>query len=369
VGQLAGGIAHDFNNLLTTVVLYAAIALRRRDLPAGLEGSLETILEESQRASQLVDQILDFSRRSPMEKEPVDLLLNLEQATDVLRRTIPKSIRVTLEAEPGPYVVEADPTRVQQVVMNLALNARDAMPNGGRLDIRLGRTAVRADGRPPVRGMPVGDWVRLSFTDTGMGMSEQVRAHLFEPFFTTKAPGEGTGLGLAQVHGIVMQHGGYIDVESEPGAGSTFTVYLPSHQEKAVRDAEADAAAYPEGSGERILLVEDEPPVRAAIEDSLEALNYQVLCAEHGEDALEIYRSTQDIDLVVTDLVMPVMGGAELAEALREENRDLKIIALTGHDAKQELDELERTTARAVIQKPFGIDELAIVVQRVLDEG
>ena len=219
VGQLAGGIAHDFNNLLTTIMLYAQMGLGKKgDLAPDLTRAFETILDESRQAAKLVQQVLDFSRRSPMETHPVDLKSFIKEAVRVLQRTIPESISLLLEVEPGEYVADADPTRIQQVLMNLVVNARDVMPEGGVLRIDLSRVEVSPGDEPPVAGMASGEWVCLAVTDTGAGILPEVLPHIFEPFFTTKEPGKGTGLGLAQVYGIVTQHEGHVGVETGGGA-------------------------------------------------------------------------------------------------------------------------------------------------------
>jgi two-component system cell cycle sensor histidine kinase/response regulator CckA len=232
VGQLAGGIAHDFNNFLMTIIFYAHLLLRDKDTSPDVASIAETIAGEANRAAALVRQVLDFSRRSVMETEPVDLSSFVREVVDILQKTLPENIRVVTEVGQGDYVVTIDPTRIQQVIMNLALNSRDAMPNGGNLRIELSRVTVDST-EASLPGIPdlelaAGDWVCLSVQDTGTGMDEHVRAHLFEPFFTTKGP-KGNGLGLAQVYGIVKQHGGEIGVETKVDQGTKFQIYLPAY--------------------------------------------------------------------------------------------------------------------------------------------
>jgi PAS domain S-box-containing protein len=378
IGQLAGGIAHDFNNLLTSIILYAQMLLGKPHLPPDLAPSLETILSESHRAAQLVRQVLDFSRRSMMETVTVDLTSLVEEAVAILRRTLPENIHLLLEVGRDEYTVNVDPTRVHQVVMNLATNARDAMPEGGELRIGLSRVEVRAEGvllggevppeaRPPVAGMSAGEWVCLSVLDTGTGMTEEVRSHLFEPFFTTKGPGKGTGLGLAQVHGIVKQHRGYVGVETEMGQGTMFRVYLPVHEAAVEEIMEEEATAVPVGRGETVLLVEDEEKLREAGCEILESLGYRVLAAMDGAEALRLYRSEGGVDLVVTDLVMPEMGGRELMRELRGENPRLKGLAITGYALTEGMEELRGEGLLDVVQKPFDVDTLARIVRRALD--
>jgi two-component system cell cycle sensor histidine kinase/response regulator CckA len=236
VGQLAGGIAHDFNNFLTSIMLHTHILTHMQDVPSEAKSIAETITSESHRAAQLVRQILDFSRRSMMETKPIDLAAFLNETVNILRKTLPENIQLLVEAEGGEYIVKADPTRIQQVVMNLALNARDAMPHGGKLRISLSKVQTMPGEQLDVAemwstDMPPGKWVCLAISDTGVGMTEKTQAHLFEPFFTTKGL-EGTGLGLAQVYGIVKQHGGYIGVDTELGRGTTFRIYLPVYDNR-----------------------------------------------------------------------------------------------------------------------------------------
>jgi len=366
IGQLAGGIAHDFRNFLASILLYADLASRHADLPPMLRSSMETIVSESEQASQLVQQILDFSRRTMMKTQSLDLKPFVEEVVRVLERTIPENIAVHHEAGPGAYVVEADPTRIQQVLMNLALNARDAMPEGGELCIGLSRITVGSREQPPVADMAPGEWVCLSVSDTGAGMTEEVQAHLFEPFFTTKKPGMGTGLGLAQVHGIVEQHRGRVDVETELGTGSTFCIYLPARRGEEGHEGQPEAEGMPKGHGETILLVEDEDRVREAMLNLLTSLDYRVLMGADGREALELCQ-TEEPALVITDLVMPNMGGLALVQALRERYPDLKAVAITGYAVERDLEELEANGVADVIEKPFEPLGFAKAVRRVLD--
>lgn len=367
VGQLAGGIAHDFRNFLATIILYAEVAARHPDLPLELASPMETIIDESRQASTLVQQILDFSRRSRMKTQPLDLQPFVEEAVGVLERSIPERITVLLDVGSGDYVVEADPTRVQQVLMNLALNARDAMPEGGELRISLERTSRRPPETLAQAEPAPGDWVCLAVSDTGTGMTEEVQSHVFEPFFTTKGPGMGTGLGLAQVHGIVEQHGGFIDVESTVGVGSTFRVYLPAHDhdDRDLHAVEEDVEGVPCGHGERILLVEDEERVREAVRASLVALDYEVVAAADGRQALELCEERQPA-LVITDVVMPQMDGRALVRALRERHPGIKTLVMTGYTVNDELEDLEELGITGILEKPFEVPALARAVRRAL---
>jgi len=377
VGQLAGGIAHDFRNFLTTIILYAGMPLGKPDLSSDVKEALEVIAGEAQQASSLVQQILDFSGRSAMETQPVDLRVFIEETMDVLHRTIPESIDVRRDLPSTEVVVDADPTRIQQVLMNLALNAQDAMLSGpstasrGRreLEVALSRVLVAPDEPPPVVGMSAGDWARLTVSDTGTGMSEEVKERIFEPFFTTKERGQGTGLGLAQVYGIIQQHHGYIDVETELGVGTAFYIYLPVHgSQPSSEPKERESTSLLEGAGERILLVEDQERLRDAGRDLLTHLGYRVLTAGDGRAALETLEDT-GVDLVITDVVMPGMGGKALRQALAQAYPGLPVIAVTGYTMREEMKELNGEGFCDVLQKPFDAQSLAQAVRRALEAG
>jgi signal transduction histidine kinase len=377
VGQLAGGIAHDFNNFLTTIMLYANLILRSKDIPSNLRPVAQTILSESRRAARLVAQVLDFSRRSVMDIQPVDLGSFIGEAVDILRKTLPENIRLLVELGQGEYVVNADPTRIQQVVMNLALNARDAMPEGGELRISLsgaekglgesGPTVVEVPAAEmPAAGVPGGEWVCLNISDTGTGMTEEVQSHLFEPFFTTKGP-KGTGLGLAQVYGIVKQHGGHIGFKTALGQGTTFWICLPACKVEEAASDTTKPSAVPEGRGEIILLVEDEEKVREAGRRILESMGYQVLTATDGQEGLEVYLAAERVDLVLADMVMPGTGGKTLVRELRKVNPDVKTVVMTGYVMRDDLHELKEEGVMEVVHKPLDIGVLGEAIRRVLD--
>ncbi|MEA3339882.1 MAG: PAS domain S-box protein [Chloroflexota bacterium] len=368
VGQLAAGIAHDFNNLLTTIMLYSQMSLRKPDLPPKIVRSFETILDESRQAAELVQQILDFSRRAMLKVQPLDLGSFAGKVVDILRRAIPENIHLVLEIGPEECIVEADPTRIQQALMNLATNGRDAMPEGGELRFELSRTRLKPGDDPPVAGMSPGEWACLAVSDTGTGMTEEAQAHLFEPFFTTKEVGKGTGLGLAQVYGTIRQHEGYIGVETEIGKGTTFRIYLPA-SEAEEKVAEAEIAAPPRGQGETILLVEDSENLLQAGRAILESLGYRVLTAPNGREALAVYEAEGGVDLVITDLVMPEMGGRQLMQKLKQVNPGLKGLAITGYALQKASQELKETIFLDVIHKPFNVRSLAHIVRRALDAG
>jgi len=372
VGQLAAGVAHDFRNILATMILYAQMDLGGREVTPAVADHLRIILEEADRAADLVQQILDFSSRAMIRREPLDAADFLDETVEVLRRTIPESVRISLRvegrADDAPFLVLADAGRLRQVLTNLAVNARDAMPEGGRLRFALSRQRFGEDGELPMGTMEPGRWICLEVSDTGHGMTEEVLDHVFEPFFTTKDVDEGTGLGLAQVYGIVRQHEGAIDVESAPGEGTTFRIWLPAHE--AADEGEAGdegSQGAPRSRGETILLVEDNDRLREAAGGILESLGYRVLTAADGKEALEVYRTREGVDLVVTDMVMPNMGGEELVRALGGRAGGVPAVGMTGYAVERVVGELQEAGFVGMIQKPFDVEALARVVRRALE--
>ena len=367
VGQLAAGIAHDFNNIMTVILLYAQLARRTSELAPKVEQRLFTIEEQAKLAANLIQQILDFSRRAVLEKRPLALSPFLKEIVKLLRRTLPENIEFELAYGPNQYTVDADPTRIQQAIMNLALNARDAMPNGGRIHVQLDGLRVDEDEERPLPEMPPNDYVTLTISDTGTGITSDILGHIYEPFFTTKGPGKGSGLGLAQVYGIVTQHGGYIDVQTEIDKGTTFTIYLPASP--LMQDtAQRETAVLETGEKETILLVEDNQDTRNALLESLSTLNYQVIGAVNGQEALDLYDKHQaQIALVLSDIVMPVMGGRELLNALRQRRADIPVVMMTGHPMGDQLDALMAEGMTDWLLKPLNLDALAQMLARLLE--
>jgi len=369
VGQLAAGIAHDFNNILGAVILYSEMILQSPDLSPKNRERLATIYQQAEQAAALTRQILDYSRRTVMDQAPMDLGLFLKDVMKLLSRTIPEEIKLRLECDDDNYVVNADPARIQQILMNLALNARDAMPNGGELCFELSLLPVTPHEPPPFRDMTPGAWLRLAVSDTGTGIEPDVLPHIFEPFYTTKGPGDGSGLGLAQVYGIVKQHDGYIDVRSQVGVGTTFVIYIPAIEVPEWSSVTALANILVEGSGETVLVVEDDLGTQVAIRDILEILDYQVLIASNGREALNIIdKQNSTIDLVLSDLVMPEMGGVELYQQLLERNGEAKIVFMTGYPLGTETRELLDQKEVTWLQKPLRSDMLAQKIRDVLEE-
>lgn len=365
MGELAAGIAHDFNNVLQGILSFAELLSGRPNLAEKDRELLQMICQLAERAAQMNRQILDFSRASVAERRPLDLAVFLDEGVRLLRRTLPETIGVLLRVEPGEYRVLADEAQLQQVLLNLATNARDAMPQGGRLEIGLSRLSLVPGERPPCPEMSPGEWLCLSMTDTGVGIPPEVLPRIFEPFFTTKERGQGTGLGLAQVHGIVSQHGGYIHVISEVGKGTSMQIYLPSLEEK-VPSAPVTFSAKPSGLGGTVLLVEDDDAVREAVRAGLEHLGCRVLAARSGKEALTLYeRQRQEIGLLLTDMVMPDMGGLELVRMLREKHPNLPAVVMTGYPLERFFRETLARGALEWLQKPVDLNRLAEVLRRV----
>ncbi len=367
VGQLAAGIAHDFNNIMTVIILYAQMLVKSPHLPPDLQERMATIVRQAKLAANLIAQILDFSRRSVMERRPLNLVSFLKELVRMLKRTLPENINLHLDYHEGEYTLLADLTRLQQAIMNLAVNARDAMPDGGSLTIELTRFSLTDTEAPPLPDMPPGEWIRLVVADTGVGIPPENLPRVFDPFFTTKPPGQGTGLGLAQVYGIIKQHEGFIDVSSEPGKGTKFILYLPAaaHVEFIPEEPEMELVA--EGGGETILVVEDDEVAREAICALLEMLNYRVVSAGDGEEALKIFRQrAKEISLVVSDMVMPRMNGAVLYERLRELRSDIKMVIISGYPF-EDRDKLSLSEGIVKwLQKPFVMEQMVAAINAAL---
>jgi PAS domain S-box-containing protein len=372
VGQLAAGIAHDFNNLLTSILGYSELAATDPDLPEAFRDDMDVITRQGRRAADLVRQILDFSRKSISRQQTLDLAPFLRETVKLLQRTLPEHVSILLELNRDEdYTVRADVTQMQQAITNLAINARDAMPEGGTLTFALSRLQLQPGEEPPLAWMPPGHWVGLAVTDTGMGIPDEVMPHLFEPFFTTKGPSQGTGLGLAQVYGIVKQHNGFIGIGSQPGEGATVTIYLPAQVVPPSQEPPPVGRPHdlPRGSHETtILVVEDEDAVRQISARTLESLGYNVLSSCDGVEALSVYdRHPGRVDLVLMDLVMPNMGGRELLDALRERDPDLKVIVMSGYPLDVNLEEILSGNHIEWLPKPLRLGDLAACVHAILD--
>ena len=369
VGRLAGGVAHDFNNLLTIIRGHADLLLDRISGVESSRNSVEQIRKASERAVSMTRQLLAFSRMQVLQPRVLDLNAVVADMGKMLPRLIGEHIEYTFQPESKLAVVKADPGQIEQVILNLVVNSRDAMPTGGKITARTLNVEMDqrdAAKRPP---MSAGRYVLLSVADTGHGMDEKTKAHIFEPFFTTKEVGRGTGLGLATVYGVVKQSGGFIWVESEIGRGTTFEIYLPQVAEKVrASDGEAKPSAIPRGS-ETILVVEDESGVRELTREFLKVSGYSVLEAKDGLDALEVAtKHLGTIHLVLTDVVMPKMSGTELAGRLKGVRPDTKVLFMSGYSEYTGGGVDARGPQVPILQKPFSITSLIEKIREVLAE-
>jgi PAS domain S-box-containing protein len=368
VGRLAGGVAHDFNNILTAIIGYSDLLLRSASLSEEDRRDLAEIRDAADRAARLTKQLLTFSRKQVVQIQPVNLNDLVQGMEPMLKRLLGEDVTLTTALAPDLAAVEADPGQLEQVIMNLAVNARDAMPDGGQLTIETRNVELDAEYAATHANVVPGRYVLLAVSDTGHGMDESVRAHLFEPFFTTKPRGQGTGLGLATVHGIVHQSGGHIWAYSEVGYGTTMKVYLPrGGQEAAPLEREADASAWPRGT-ETILVVEDDAGVRKLVISTLAACGYQVLVASTGSAAVELaHNHAGAIHLLVTDVVMPEMNGRAIAQALAAGRPGLPVLYMSGYPDEAMMRHGVLEPGIELIQKPFTPGALARRVREVLD--
>ena len=366
VGQLAAGIAHDFNNIVGAIILFGELLLAEKGFSDSARDRIRLIVEQGHRAAELTQQILDFGRKSIVERRPTDLLRFLREFERLVGRTLPEPIGVRIEAGAAEYIVNADTGRLQQALLNLTLNARDAIPEGGVISFQLSHMEVRADA-PPYRDMPAGSWILLSVSDTGTGIPPEVLPHIFEPFYTTKPIGEGTGLGLSQVYGIIKQHDGYIDVQSTPGQGTTFLIYFPVISAPDSETVAERQAADFQGNGETILVVEDDEAARNALGETLLRMNYNIVLAEDGAQALELFTAARDrIALVISDVVMPRIGGMELFRELRKLNPEVRALLVTGYPLGRDTRELLEAGKAGWIQKPFDSRTLGTRIRLML---
>jgi two-component system, cell cycle sensor histidine kinase and response regulator CckA len=371
IGQLAGGVAHDFNNILTVIHGHASLLLQSHGLSGVSARSAQQIVEAAERAASLTRQLLTFSRRQLIQPRQMNINELVKNMTQMLGRILGEDITLEVNYFSRRLLVEADPSMIEQVLLNLAVNARDAMPQGGRLRVELSLAEVRpaeTSTRPEAKPGP---FVCLTVSDSGCGIAPENLRHIFEPFFTTKEVGKGTGLGLATVYGVVKQHGGWLEVESQVNQGSTFKVFLPS-----IEDAPAGICLQLPQSGirggsETILVVEDEDPVRQLVCDLLAAYGYRVIAAESGVKALELWKEcAPKVDLVLTDLIMPDrVNGRQLAERLWAERPGLKVIFTSGYSAEVVGKDFVLNRDINYLQKPYAPDALASRVRDCLDSS
>jgi PAS domain S-box-containing protein len=366
VGRLAAGVAHDFNNLLTVINGFSRLLLRGMEAGDPLREGLEEIHKAGERAAGLTQQLLAFSRKQMLQPRVLDLNRVVDEMRPMLERLMGEDVEVCVKLHAEATTIRADPHQLGQVLMNLAVNSRDAMPNGGRISIETGLVQWGESEIQSRPGAHAGPYVMLAVSDTGVGMNQETRGHIFEPFFTTKGVGKGTGLGLSTIHGIVEQSGGYVEAASEVGRGTTFQIYLPK-----VMDAQADSArpeaAAAVGGQETVLVVEDQAVVRRYAAAALRTFGYEVIEAENAEEALRVCeRESERINLVLTDVVMPGLSGRELADHLKKRRPGIKVMFMSGYtdDAIVHHGALEKDAE--FIQKPFSPDQLAIKVREML---
>jgi PAS domain S-box-containing protein len=368
VGQLAGGVAHDFNNLLTVISGRVDFLLESRNLDSDQASDLGEIKKAGERATELTRQLLAFSRKQLLQPRVVDLNRMVAEVEPMLRRLFPEDINIRIELGEDLGSITADPGQLQQILLNLALNARDAMPSGGTLTFRTENTTHRGPTVHHDTQITPGEYVMLQVGDTGVGMDAATRLRIFEPFFTTKGQGKGTGLGLSTVYGIVKQSGAVISVSSAPREGTTFCVYFPRTDGFALAQSAERGEVSPLSGSETILLVEDDSSVRNLVERVLTSRGYNVLAAQHGSAALSLAANRERaVDLVLTDIVMPAMSGRQLVEALQLEHPQLRVLYMSGYTDDEVLRRGLHDPGTSFIQKPFTAENLATQVRKVLD--
>jgi two-component system, cell cycle sensor histidine kinase and response regulator CckA len=370
IGQLAGGVAHDFNNLLTVIHGYSELILTSLDENSRLRQDVQEIIHASERASSLTRQLLAFSRKQVLQPKVLDLNAHVFDMDKMLRRMIGENIELMTLLAKDLGRIKADPGQIEQVILNLAVNARDAMLNGGKLTIETANIELDENYARSHIGVTPGHYVMLSVSDTGVGIAREVKERIFEPFFTTKEKGKGTGLGLSTVFGIIQQSGGNIWVYSEPGLGTTFKIYLPRIEEDTESLKPSAVSTKSLQGSETILLVEDEEIVRKLACTILQKNGYKVLEAPNGEEALRIVQGQNGnpIHLLVTDVVMPGMSGRQLADLLERLRPEMKILYISGYTDNAIVHHGVLEKGIDYIQKPFTIEGLARKVREVLDK-
>ncbi len=368
LGRLAGGVAHDFNNLLTIIVGHAELLMSDfpKDSPA--RQNMVPIVKAAHRAASLTRQLLAFSRKQVIRPQILDVGSIIIEVGKMLRRLVNENIEIRVDVEPGLGNVNADPTQIEQVIMNLAVNARDAMPSGGTLTINASNTLVDSSSNQwSVKVVP-GEYILLTVTDTGAGMDETTRQRIFEPFFTTKDLGQGTGLGLAMVYGIVKQAGGYIWVYSEPGHGTTFKIYLPRVSGTVPSGAKISSLRQPRRGSETILVVEDESQLRALVDGILTGWGYKVLIAGDGLEALDVCdKYNGEIHLIITDMVMPRMGGRDVVDRVHEIRPETRFLYISGYPGDAAFQNGVSGDTTLYLQKPFAPSQLSDMLWKIFN--
>jgi signal transduction histidine kinase/CheY-like chemotaxis protein len=369
VGQLTGGIAHDFNNLLTIIIGNLQMALKREH-DAKVQRMLSNAMAGAERAATLTKRLLSFSRRQPLDPHPVDPNRLIAGLSDLLNRTLGERVLIETVASAGLWQTEVDAAELESSVLNLAINARDAMPDGGKLTIETGNAFLDEEYCRMFEDLRTGQYVMISVTDTGYGMPREIADKATEPFFTTKPAGEGTGLGLSQVYGFIKQSGGHLRIYSETGEGTTVRMYLPRCLASAPELAPAapsPAEGTQHGSGETILVVEDDPNVRAYVVEALSGVGYRVVEAGDAEAALTVFASNVEVQLMLTDVVMPGMNGRALADVVRQSHPAVKTLFMTGYSRNAIVHQGRLDPGVSLIQKPFSQASLAARIRSLLD--
>ncbi len=369
VGQLAGGIAHDFNNLLTIIHGHVELLSQRLQPGSAEARDVGAIKQAADRAAAITRQLLAFGRKQVLQPRALDLRAVVAEIATLLRHLVGATVELQLELAHGPTWVRADESQIEQVVLNLVVNARDAMPDGGKITLSVDRYSADAQAVRPRLGMPQGNYVRITVRDTGVGMNAETQARIFEPFFTTKALGKGTGLGLATVYGVVKQSGGWIWVDSAPGAGTTFEILFPEVSPATETPSVVKPSIRSVRGHETVLLVDDEEDVRTVLCDSLAAQGYNVLSAGSGQEALAVAsKHAGKIDVLITDTIMPGMDGPKLAKALREARPETKVLYISGYTEDASLFGSGLLRSEAFLQKPFPLDSLSQKVRALVSE-
>ncbi|MFC1855530.1 ATP-binding protein [Thermodesulfobacteriota bacterium] len=366
IGRLTGGIAHDFNNILTSTIGYSSLILEMLDEDSRMKDMVERIYKSGKKASDLINQLLAFSRKQMLEMKVKNLNDILEDTLDMFSRIIGEHIYLNMDLDPKAKNIMADETQIEQLIMNLVVNARDAMPDGGNLDISVKNIVLDRNFARSHHGIHIGEYVMLSVKDSGVGMGKEVQENIFEPFFTTKEKGKGTGLGLSTIFGIVKQHNGHIFFDSAPGEGTEFKIYLPASDGEV---EEEDVEEYIKEKGnETILIVEDNPIIRNLFIDIIEPLGHKVLIAPDGEEALKICESYDEkIDLLLSDVIMPGINGLELSKQVKRKLPDIKIILTSGYLENTAIFSKIREAKIPFIKKPLNASELIKIIRKTLD--
>jgi PAS domain S-box-containing protein len=367
VGTLAGGIAHDFNNLLQVILGYSELLSLNQELDTRLQDDLDKINQAARNGADLVHRLLTFSRKTPTKPRPLNLNHQIHQVRELLNRTVPKMIEIELFLDSNLAAIDADPTQIEQILMNLAINARDAMPEGGKLVIGTENVVLDEEYCNTHLEIAPGHYALLTVSDSGKGMDKLTLDHIFEPFYTTKGPGEGTGLGLAMVYGLVKQHRGYIACYSEPELGTTFKIYFPALVSESLSE-EALVKLTPRGGSETVLIVDDEDWIRELGGRILSGSGYKVLTATNGKEALEVYNADQKkISLVILDLMMPEMGGKQCLEEILKIDPRARVLIASGYPISSTGNEALAAEAKGFVNKPYEMRELLAKVREVLD--